>query len=115
MSEGHSKTSKGNYSGGGRANAQVGPHTGAAGLKKLREEQSPPQLKGPVQESCAARTPAALLLLAGIPGIPFHNYAKTGHSVKLAIYISQNCIVGVCGSWKERVVRFLYRWSYKTC
>lgn len=91
MSEGQSKTSKGNYSGGGRANAPVGPHTGAAGL---REEQPLPQLKGPVQESCAARTPAALLLLAGIP---VQNYAKTGHSLKWPIYISQNAWWGSVG------------------
>lgn len=54
----------------------------------------------------------ALLLLAWIPGIPFHNYLKTGHSVKLCIYISQNCIVGVCGFWKDHMLKFLYCWSY---
>lgn len=54
----------------------------------------------------------SLLLLAWIPGIPFHNYLKTGHSVKLCIYISQNCIVGVCGFWKDYMLKFLYCWSY---
>lgn len=56
----------------------------------------------------------SLLLLAWIPGIPFHNYLKTGHSVKLCIYISQNCIVGVCGFWKDHMLKFLYCCSYTT-